>query len=556
MRAGPIISSGEWRWIAAISAVVLVLTSLPTIAGYAAQTPEERFNGSVYDPQDVAIHLSAMQQGFRGSWQYQILVTADAHPAGWIRTLYLGLGHASRVTGLSLALMYHAARVVFGAAALAAFYVFAARCLRPVVLRRTAALFFALGSGLGWLQLPLGLNLRPDLSPIDFWLIDGYGFFSLMVFPHFAAVLALLAWGFDRASAYFAEGKPRDLAGMALAGIALQLVQPFAPWILDLTVLTLALAPKIGVRRTLPALLTLAVSQAPYFAYSLTLFGSSPAWRSIQEQTVTLSPPPFGYVLGYGILTPLAIWGAVIAFRRSTARGARLAATWSMVAFALAYLPWNLQRRFTEGVMIPMAILAATGLGYGLLPAVRRLLRARLDHRRWRRARNLTLPASAAVASISSLILAVGGAVFVQSRPEALFDPAPVHAAAARLRTVAVWDQPVMAAERTGQILAAAIGQRVFVGHIIETPFYVQRSDELRSLFDLRTHDSVRLDILSRCGCAYVFFGPYERELGGWNPTGADFLRRTISIDGIRVYRLVPPEGTLNARRPGLAPRS
>jgi hypothetical protein len=452
--------------------------------------------------------------------------------------------------------MYHAARTVLGAAALAAFYAFSARCLRPVALRRTAFLFFALGSGVGWLQLSLGWNLRPDLSPIDFWLIDGYGFFSLMVFPHFAAVLALLAWGFDRLSAYLASGKTCDLVGMAAAGVALQLVQPFAPWILDLAAVTLALTPKIGGRRLLPALVLLAVTQAPYFTYSLTLFRSSPAWLSFQEQNVTLSPPPLAYVLGYGILAPLAAWGAVIAFRRSTAVGGRVAATWSMVAFALAYLPWNLQRRFTEGVMIPLAILAAMGLGYGLLPTMRRLLRATLNRRSWRRVRNLTLPASAAVASISSLILAVGGAVFAQSRPEALFEPASVLSAASRLRSVANWDQPVMAAESTGRILAAAIGQRVYVGHIIETPFYSLRSNEVRAFFDVRTLDSARLDILGRCGCVYLFYGPYEKELGAWNPADADFLRRTISIDGVRVYRLVPQEGTLNARRPAGAPRS
>jgi hypothetical protein len=540
MRPAPLITGKEWRWVAALSAAILTLTSLPYLAGYAAETDDLVFGGAVYDRQDYSVHLSTMQQGARGGWQYEILVTSDPHPAGRVRLLYLALGHAARVTGLSLPTVYHTARLALGAAALAAVYLFAARCLRPIALRRTALLFFGLGSGLGWLQLLLGWNLRPDLSPIDFWLIDAYGFFSLLAFPHFAAVIALLAIAFERLAAYFEAGRGRDLLFAVAAGVGLQWVQPFAPWVLDLAAASLAVRPGMRSRTTLTALGVLGASQAPYFIYSVRLFGGHPVWASFQAQNVTLSPPPAAYILGYGVLAPLAVWGAVKALRRRAGEASGLAATWLLAAFALAYLPWNLQRRFTEGVMAPLAILAALGLGYGLLPAARRWFGSRRQAGVWRRRRNLSLALVAGAASISSLTLALAGAALALTRPPQIFDPASIYTAAERLQAMAAWEEPILAAERTGLILAAHIGQRVVLGHVIETPFYAERSADVRAFFDPETTDAARRDLLRACSCRYVFHGPYEQELGTLDPARADYLEPVIVEQDVTIYRVRP----------------
>lgn len=540
VQPGPVITAREWRWVAAVSAAILILTSLPYLAGYGAETDDLVFGGAVYDRQDYSLHLSVMQQGARGAWQYQTLVTSDPHRAGLVRLLYLALGHAARLAGLSLPAVYHAARLALGAAALAAVYLFAARCLRPIALRRTALLFFGLGSGLGWLMLSLGWTLRPDLSPIDFWLIDAYGFFSLLAFPHFAAVIALLAIAFERLAAYFEAGRGRDLLFAAAAGVGLQLVQPFAPWVLDVAAASLAVLRGMRSRRTLTALGVLGASQAPYFIYSVRLFGADPVWASIQDQTVTLSPPPTAYVLGYGLLAPLAVWGAVKVLRRRAGEASGLAATWLLAAFALAYLPWNLQRRFTEGVMAPLAILAAWGLGCGLLPAARRWLGSRRQAGVWRHRRNLSLALVAAAASISSLTLALAGAALALSHPPQIFDPASIYTAAERLQAIAAWEEPMMAAERTGLILAADIGQRVVLGHVIETPFYTERSADVRAFFDPATTDLARRELLRTCRCRYVFAGPFERELGAWDPARAKYLEAVIVEEDVTVYRVRP----------------
>ncbi|MGD8759143.1 MAG: hypothetical protein PVJ07_02700, partial [Anaerolineales bacterium] len=65
----------EWLWVAAVAAIVLLAATLPTIAGYLAQTPEAVFLGAVYDVQDYHSHLAKMQLGARGELGYRSLFT-------------------------------------------------------------------------------------------------------------------------------------------------------------------------------------------------------------------------------------------------------------------------------------------------------------------------------------------------------------------------------------------------------------------------------------------------------------------------------------------------
>jgi hypothetical protein len=201
-------------------------------------------------------------------------------------------------------------------------------------------------------------------------------------------------------------------------------------------------------------------------------------------------------------------------------------------------LPWNLQRRFTEGVMVPLAILAALGLGHGLLPVVRRFLASRLGAGAWRRVRNLVLPTAAGAASLSSLVLALGGVAFALTRSAEAFDPASISVAAERLQAISEWDETVLATEPTSRILAATIGRRVVVGHVIETPFYRERSRQVESFFDAQTGSKARRDLLRMCRCAFVFYGPYERELGDWDPDKEDFLEAVFTVEDVTVYRV------------------
>ncbi|MEK7786794.1 MAG: hypothetical protein AAB658_15395, partial [Chloroflexota bacterium] len=387
----------------------------------------------------------------------------------YVKTFYIAVGQAGRVLPLPAPALYEVARWLFGQWALLTMYAFAARFLWPVALRRAAFLIFALGSGLGWIMLISGWQPDPEVSPIDFWLIDLYGFFSLMVFPHFSAVFALLWTTALAFLEHWQTGQWRWLIVGVIAAVLAQAVQPFAPLIVDTALAGYAawgwLRQRRIVWRESLALFVLAVAQAPLLIYSAIVF-SHPAWQSFSKQNITASPSPVYYLLGLGLPGALAAWGAWRLARREPGE-VRLLLTWVIGVMILIYLPTQFQRRFTEAVSGPLAVLAAVGLGNGLLPGLRRLN----GLRRWlarvgypyRRARGLVLTLAIVFALQSSLYVAFGGALLGITRSSKLFDSVDVINAVDWLGANSDWQDTVLSAERTGSIIPARIGHRVYL---------------------------------------------------------------------------------------------
>lgn len=537
------ISRAEWTWAVAASLLVLLLSSAPIVAGYIAQTPEQIFNGAVYDRPDYSVHLASIQTGLRGSWQYPLLHSSEQIPPAYVKTFYIAIGQVGRLLPLSAGTLYEVARWLFGLWALLTMYVFAARFLWPVTLRRTAFLFFALGSGLGWIMLVLGWQPDPEVSPIDFWLIDLYGFFSLMVFPHFSAVFALLWTAVLALLEHWQTGQGRWLAVGVIMAVLAEAIQPFAPLIVDTALAGYVVWGWVRQRRIVwrefVTLAVLAVAQAPLLIYSAIVF-SHPVWQSFSKQNITASPSPIYYLLGLGLPGALAAWGAWRLARRESSE-ARVLLTWAIGVMILIYLPTQFQRRFTEAVMGPLAVLAAVGLCNGLLPYLRRLsgLRqwlARVGYP-YRRARGLALTLAVVFALQSSLYVAFGGALLGITRSPKLFDSANVINAVDWLGANSDWQDTAFSAERAGSIIPARIGHRVYLGHPFETTEYKAKTANVESFFSGAMGDDDRRALLAECGCRYIFYGPAEQELGSFAPP--DLLRQVFANDSVTIYEVM-----------------
>jgi hypothetical protein len=117
-------------------------------------------------------------------------------------------------------------------------------------------------------------QLQPYVSPIDFWLLDLYGFFSLLTFPHIAVVMALLWTTALVMLKHWETGHKRWLAIGVVAVVITQAIQPFMPFIVDLVLATYAWWRSLARRCTfpLPSLFFFALVQIPLAAYSATFF--------------------------------------------------------------------------------------------------------------------------------------------------------------------------------------------------------------------------------------------------------------------------------------------
>jgi hypothetical protein len=210
----------------------MLLSSAPYMAGFKNQSGRGVFVGAVYARPDYAAHIGAMRVGWSGEWQHLRFLQ---NLIGRIcLSCHIFLGHLARFFRISLAGMYHLARIIFGFASCLLIYAISAWCFQEVLWRRTAFLFATLASGLGWLQMIFGWLPSPSISPIDFWLSDAYYFFGLMAFPHFSAITTLTLAMILCGVAFLYHPRWFYIVVMSFCVLALQSFQPYAPIFADI----------------------------------------------------------------------------------------------------------------------------------------------------------------------------------------------------------------------------------------------------------------------------------------------------------------------------------
>ncbi len=515
----------EFLWFILAATLILVLGSIPTWAGYWAETEDLRFRGLFFDTQDYAVHISTMEAGAHGDMAYQFRFTTEPHTSAYLKLFYITLGHASRISHLSLETTYELTRWLLGYFALFSLYTFMKRAFTSPFWARTAFLLASVGSGLGWLQLIF--NWVPSaITPIDFWLIDCYVFFGLAVFPHFAFITLGMCITLNLWLDYLDTPRWQIIAILVLISTLVQFVNPIGLATVDMALAGASFTAwwnggKIN-WRSFSALAILAIAQIPLLIYNGLILNTDPIWSQFTAQNKTLSPPPVYYLWGLAPFIPPAILGIVDFFRsRSKISGASL--LWILSSFVLAYAPFLVQRRFMHNITIPLAILATQGLirlfetGPTQSPMMKR----------WKPSLILLF---VSVASISSIQLSLGRVLYLQTHPEDLYYPAAIDEAVSWLRTNAKFNDFVLASERTSQVLAQKAGVRVYLGHEMETLHYEDKIKLVKLFYDGVTDEPAAPPV------KWIIYGPYEQAMNP-NFQPVDNFELVYESDQLKIFK-------------------
>lgn len=507
---------------------MMLWTSLPYLVGYALSSVEWRFGGAFIYPQDGYSYLAKMRQGAAGAWLIHLPYTSEAHAPAPVWTLYPLLGKLAVLTGLSFEAMYHLARLAGGLALLGALALFLRAFVPHRAWRHFAFVLIVVSGGLGWLLSAL----FPRYIPLELLAPHLYVFAMLYSPPHMSLGLAVLLLMFVGARGWV---EVIGLLGVALAFIRPETVPIFwgvvVVYLMASRVVGAGLVPAPGqpqglplrsmIRRLLPAAMGLPVLAAVYAAVML-----NPAFRAWMAQNPFPAPAPLDLALG---LAPLLPFGLLALRGQRWWRGpGLLVAVWAVAVPVLAYLPFGSQSRLLSGIVIPWGILASDGWLHVVRPALRRV---------WRRPATVLWIEVSALSALWFILLA---GLYVSTRPADLFY-APAAQEMAAWLTAHAPDRPVLSAWRTGNLLAAQGTVRVFLGHPIETLDYAAKAAEVERFFQATTTAEERLALLRRYEIGYVAYGPWERELGGFDPANAPELRQVFAAGEYALYQVVSP---------------
>lgn len=267
----------------------------------------------------------------------------------------------------------------------------------------------------------------------------------------------------------------------------------------------------------------------PLFAFYTLTFTFNPAFAAWSGQNLLASPPPLQYLLAYLPLGLLALFGIRRIWRQPGIRAALLIG-WVLIVPILVYLPINVQRRMSEAVIVPLAILAAAGLRALAERGVPGIVRG----------------AAVTVTLLTSALLLLGGALAALTPATPLFRPADEIAAFDWLNAHSQPGEIVLSAVETGNVLPAWTHLRTYMGHGPETINWQFKTNRLEYFYsDVMTASERDTFFANPCAltfpCAgairYVMFGPLERALApDGDPAWAAGLTKIYDLGAYAIY--------------------
>ena len=521
----------ERIWCFWYGVILAGITTLPYLIGMAVQGDEWHFTGFVFGVEDGNSYIAKMLLGQVGNWLFRTPYSIETQNGvlAFLPYLLLGKLAAPPELHIQLVVQFHIFRVLSISFTVCVIYQFISIYLDNIRWRRWATVLATTGGGLGWAVLSLGGISWLGSLPLEWISPESFGFLSFYGLPHLVLARGLLLLAiilFLRA-----EDSPKLswLAGGVI--LLLLLVQP-------LSVLTLAVVigsynllvfvysmlqrkPQIF-RPLFFNTLRMIIPPLPLFAYFVYSFSIDPFLTAWTGQNQILSPHPLHYLLAYGLMIPFLI----VPFQKKvwkTRLQWLLPIGWLAAGPFLAYFPHNLQRRLPEGIWIAIIVLAVLGMA--------ELWRRRL----WGK---MLVSFSIAFALISSTLLLIGG-MQAAARPDLpLFRPDGEVRAFQELDSISPQNSIVLASYNTGNALPAWVPVRVLIGHGPESANLDELLPVVSAFFDERGDAIQRRRFLEEQQVDFVFYGPFERDLGDWDPDSSSDLILRYNENGYRIYEV------------------
>ncbi|MCA9918315.1 MAG: hypothetical protein KC445_10205, partial [Anaerolineales bacterium] len=492
------ISRKEWFVAAGVAVTTAVLIQIPYWLGNLLTQDGLVYMQLIMNPEDSLTYWAKMLQGFDGAWLYTIPFTPEPHAAAGVGLFYVWLGQLARGLGVSLTAVWHGSRFVASIILFLTTFGFVATFLPDKRSRWTAYLLAIFGSGLGWLLFVLGQNFWLGAFPVDFKQPGAHLFFTALTFPHISVGTAVILLDMLvlqkivghvscaksqsrkeknlRQSFNDAQDRPVKSADKkiwrwavlaGLANVVLGVAYPFLIYIVAgtavLAYLLLIWQQRQILWQTGWQIATMLLIPAPLYLYYLSVWRNNEVFRLWEAQAGTPAAPWPHYLLAFG---PLLLLAGLYWWKRPEKRlQFTILWVWILTAALLLYSPLLPQRRFIQGVHVPLAVLAAAGFVQVVLPRWQngRFWQKLIAHPRYETAklRRLVIMIFLLGMSLSNIYLWLDVTrIAALEQPDLFFRPAAEMDAVDWLRENSGMNDIVLGSYQTGNLIAAQAGQR------------------------------------------------------------------------------------------------
>ncbi len=364
--------------LAAVSAVLLVLSNIPLIYGFLHHVPGRRFMGIVAGVRDSNFYFMMMQQADSLRFFLQNKFAPGEPNVIYHGFFWIPLGIIGRLFSGGYLWIYHLARAAATILFVPVAWYFVSRFFEEgnrwkLAPKIAALLIICFGAGAGWIPM-LGYFRTGVMSfvPADIATPEASSFYTLLTFPHLALALILIALSFALLQESVSKGAVTPAIAAGLCGFVLGFIH-----VVNLVVIFAVLAAYAGIsllfqRQKMPARATIAFAAISIWpvAYYVYLSLMHP---DLLPQVPVRSPSPLAYLAGFAPLLILSSFYVIkTILQKRLANGDLLLLCWISVNALMLYSNPLLKQeaRAVLGLQLPLAVLAARGIFEGVLPAL------------------------------------------------------------------------------------------------------------------------------------------------------------------------------------------
>ena len=500
--------------------VVIVMITFPYILANYLAGDYYAFNGFLLNPIDGNSYLSKMYQGFLGNWRFVLPYTADPGKGAYLFLFYIGLGHLVRVTGIPSIVIFHFFRIIGCITLLITLWWFFGSLFQEKQDRKMAFIIAALGSGMGWLLLPLGIMTS------DFWVAEAYPFLSSFANPHFPISLSLLLIIIK--PPLNERNSVKNLIWKGISSFALSLINPFGI-VIVLVIYGGFTCWLIIKKKRLTSIflrgLVIAISGLPFVIYDIWVTRIDPILSVWNTQNKTPSPMVWDLIFSLSpliFLSILGIYRMIKNAQESTRNILILLVIWLGLGLALLYLPFNLQRRFMFGIYIPIAGLATYGLKSYTNDSVKK----------YRFSMLLILIAILP----TNLIILMADYSGMQNHDPQIYLSIQENDALDWIKSNTDQDAVIVCSPGMGLYIPAYTGRRVVYGHPYETTWAEKKEVAVRNFYHDNFTQQEQNEFLIENNASYILIGEREQLIG--NPTISGNWTLVYQSERLAIYRI------------------
>jgi hypothetical protein len=542
---------GALRDVWLVFLALAVLTTLPYVAA-ARRAYSVMFTGVLTAYDDTFTYFAWMRQSADGQLFMCDLFTSEPQSCEFFLPLWSFLGVSARLTGLPIPLTFHVARLLAGLLLLIGARAIASSVVKSRKQVRYSLWLYAMSGGLGWLVYALRygideFNAVPGSGSVDLNMPEAIAFRSVFAQVHFSVGAVLIFASIKLLYSALVENKASRALVAGILVSVLAVVHPYLvvvvcavaagavglwPWLNDRRS-----ADRPGYRSVVRIAVAFGSATFPGIAYLVYLSKSNDVLREWLRITDTLSPPPWEYALGFGIVGVLSVFGFFLLWKERAPYG-RLLLIWAVVQAGLLYAPVNFQRRLVEGLQLPLSIAAAVAL-FWMAGRVFKGSAAALF-------RSIFLTAVIMFASLTNFGFVIGQIVArsSSSQDSRRYLPGDLVAAFDWLRTNSDRDAVLFSSYVTGNVAPSMTGLHVFLGHYGQTIRSDEKGTQVTGFYTGAVTDEAARHLFTEHRVRYIIYGPFERATyESFRPPV--WLRLAYSQGNVEVFEVPqgPPAG-------------